>query len=46
MNKSRDAKVLIDSIIPLGMTFGSTAGAIFGSTKRVRKKETCGVSMS
>ena len=30
LNRSRDAKGLIDSLIPLGMTFGCAIGVIFG----------------
>ncbi|MDY0409696.1 hypothetical protein ACFFIS_05775 [Virgibacillus soli] len=30
MEKSRNTKVLIDSLIPLGMIFGSAIGVIFG----------------
>ncbi|WP_241747149.1 hypothetical protein [Lysinibacillus sphaericus] len=30
MKKSSDAKVLIDSLIPLGMIFGSALGVVFG----------------
>lgn len=30
MKKSRDAKDLIDSLIPMGMIFGCAIGVIFG----------------
>ncbi|MBM7713416.1 hypothetical protein MHB50_06095 [Siminovitchia sp. FSL H7-0308] len=30
MKKSKDTKVLIDSLIPLGMIFGCAIGVVFG----------------
>lgn len=30
MKKSSDTKVLIDSLIPLGMIFGTAIGVVFG----------------
>lgn len=30
MKQSKDAKILIDSLIPLGMIFGSAFGVVFG----------------